>query len=733
MTSLPTSSSESHAFDLLHATIRRWIWQQGWAELRDIQERAIPVILRGDTDVIVAAATAAGKTEAAFLPVLSAVAEDAAPGFKALYVSPLKALINDQFRRLESLCKMLELPVVKWHGDASAAAKQKARRNPQGIVLITPESLEALLARRGAEAPGLFRSLRYVVVDELHAFIGTERGMQLQSLLHRLERAADRRVARIGLSATLGDMRRAAEVLRVGEADAVTILKSRGGESALKLQLRGYVEADGNEADADSRSAAAAVAEHLFQKLRGTHNLVFAGSRRNVELYADRLRGLSDKNAVPNEFFPHHGNLSRQLREELEERLRLGNLPTTAVCTTTLELGIDIGAVESVAQIGAPRSIAGLRQRLGRSGRRPGKPAVLRLYVIEKAVDADSHPLDRLRLELVQAVAAVSLMLQRWIEPPPERAMHLSTLAHQTMAAIMQHGGIAAGKAFDLLCRRGPFRAVSSGDYAELLRCMGEKALIEQAPDGTLLLGAEGERIVEHYGFYAVFQSPEEYRVVWAGRTLGTMPVDQPLIVEHMIVFAGRRWQVAAVDQRDKVVEVVPAAGGLPPMFGGGDPGDLHDRLAEEIRRTYLDRNLPNYLDATAASLLEQGQATFDRLGLQRRRIVVENDQILLFPWVGSDKLTTLALALRDAGLKASADGILVEIRDAPPEQVSATLHALAARPPPNPLWLAERVENKEREKFDAYLSEDLLEVQIARSLPVAVAPDICARLLQAE
>ncbi len=726
MTNSPASSSDP--FLALHPQVQRWIWDQQWQELRDIQARAIPVILDGGRDVIIAAATAAGKTEAAFLPLLSAIADDRAPGFKVLYVSPLKALINDQFRRLEDLCERLDLPIVRWHGDASAAAKRRAREAPAGVVLITPESLEALFVRRGPEMAGLFAPLRAVVIDELHALMGNVRGMQLQSLLHRLEAVLGRRVVRIGLSATLGDMARAADALRPSQGDEVEILQSAGSGAELKLQLRGYVK--GGRDDEEGLAATRAITEHLFAYLRGSHNLVFAGSRNAVELYADQLRDLSDERAVPNEFFPHHGNLSRGLREDLEERLRQGTLPTTAVCTTTLELGIDIGAVESVAQIGAPMSIAGLRQRLGRSGRRPGKPAVLRLYVTEPALDARSHPLDRLRLDVVQGVAAIRLLLAKWIEPPPAGAPHLSTLLHQVMAVIAQHGGISARKGFDLLCRGGPFRTVAPSLFAALLRGMGERDLIEQAADGTLLLGREGERLVEHYSFYAVFATPEEYRVVSAGRTLGTMPVEQPPIPEHMIIFAGRRWTVVAVEPHDKVVEVTPAAGGVPPKFGGGDSGERHDRLAAEMRTVLLADDRPGYLDATATALLAEGRAAFAGLDLAHRSLVEVDDRVLLFPWVGSRKLFTLALALTQLGLKAKIESLALDIDDADPADIRQALTHLSTAPPPDPLALARLVPDRSADKYDSLIDDALLTEAYARSRVEAEAVPKMAEML---
>lgn len=407
----------------------------------------------------------------------------------------------------------------------------------------------------------------------------------------------------------------------------------------MRVQVRGYLtRREGDSEDKEPPSARHDISAHLFDKLRGSHNLVFAGSRQYVELYADTLRTLCEGKGLPNEFFPHHGSLSRELRESVEIRLKDGSVPTNAVCTTTLELGIDTGDVESVAQIGAPRSVAALRQRLGRSGRRAGKPAILRIYVEEKEVTARSHPLDTLRVETVQSVAAIRLLVEGWCEPPIPFSLHLSTLAHQVLALIAQYGGVKPTRAFTILCQPGPFRKVTPVVFADLLRSLGcaEHRLIEQATDGTLMLGEVGERVVEHYSFYAVFETPEEFRVVSGGRQLGMLPVDSPLAPEMMIVFAGRRWVVVAVHAAEKVIEIAPAPGGVPPKFGGGEAGDIHDRLAAEILAVYHGTDMPPFLDANGKALLAEGREAWRRLGLDQSRILARGNEVVLFPWAGS-------------------------------------------------------------------------------------------------
>lgn len=744
----------SRSFDLLHEKVRRWIWRKGWTELRDIQERSIPLLLTGDRDLIVGAGTASGKTEAAFLPIVSRLARDArAPGdgFEAIYVGPLRALINDQFGRLESLCEELELPVTKWHGDVSASVKARARKRPQGVLLTTPESLEAILVRHGPEAPRLFRALGYVVVDELHAFLDSPRGRQLQSLLNRLEVAAGRRVCRVGLSATLADMQTAAAFLRPSDPGAPFVLPAEKGTVDLRLQLRGYLrparsrkrarpeegheEALGEDQEQapEANADEADITRHLFETLRGKRSLVFAGSRQKVELVTVGLAELSEARGVPHEFLAHHGSLSREHREEAERRMRDTSRPASIVCTTTLELGIDVGEIDEVAQIGPGHTVSGMRQRLGRSGRRAGRPAVMRVYVSEMEVTERTHPLDALRPETVQAIAMLNLMLRRWNEPPVPGRLHLSTLVHQVLALIAQHGGLTAQQGWARLGASGVFPELTVDLYKSVLRRMAhpEAKLIEQAPDGTLLPGEEGERVIEGRDFYAAFQSPEEFKVVTdRGRAIGMVPATNPFVPQQLIVFGGRRWRVLEVDLGRREILVTPAHGGRPPVFGG-DALPPADGVVAEMRRVFAGRDVPAYLDAQAQGFLAEGRATFARLRLGERSACRHDGNVLLFPWVGTRGQSGLLLSLVRRELEPTQLGLAISVPAKHEPGLRVALRDMASGPPPDPVELAAPVPEKQAEKYDRYLGEELLTLAYARgNIDAARVPGLAADLL---
>ncbi|NHO31395.1 DEAD/DEAH box helicase [Acetobacter fallax] len=740
----PSAAGNSASFDLLHETVRRWLWRQGWGELRDIQERSIPCLLKGNRDLIIAAGTASGKTEAAFLPIVSRLAENERKpggGFESLYISPLRALINDQFSRIETLCEDLDIPVIKWHGDVAASIKNRARKRPEGILLTTPESLEAMLVRHGNDAPRLFGNLSTIVIDEMHAFMNTERGRQLQSLMNRIEIAAGHTVTRVGLSATLADMKIAAAFLRPLNPDTVDILDTTSGTQPVKLQLRGIIDSrpprknSKTEAgEAPENVARAAITRHLFETLRGHRSLIFANSRQNVELFATTLNERCQALGVPEEFFAHHGNLSREHREEAERRLKEEHRPGSIVATTTLELGIDVGHIDSVAQIGPGHTVSGMRQRLGRSGRRAGQSSVMRIYTTEMPIDEQIHPIDALRPRTIQTIAMVSLMLRRWNEPPQTGQLHLSTLVQQILALIAQHGGLTAKQGWQRLVESRVFPEIDRALYTAVLRRMGdpEVRLIEQAPDGTLLPGEEGERLISHRSFYAVFMTPEEFKVVTdRGRTLGAVPVENPILPEQVIIFAGRRWRVLEIDTSRREILVTPAQGGTPPTFGG-DGLPPAEGVVAEMHRVYNNITIPKFLDETAITLLTEARETFDALGLRHNSLCHHGDQFLLFPWAGDRAQLALILALTAHEVSATSDGIAITVPAEDEDVLLKALKKLAAAPAPDPVALARLVPDMKRAKYDQYLGNDLLARCYASDrIDASRIPALAADLLQ--
>jgi len=682
--------------------------------LRDAQEQAIRPILSGDRDVIIAAATASGKTEAAFLPILTKIADSGEESALAIYISPLKALINDQWSRLEELCEELQIPVTPWHGDITASKKQKFLKYPRGVLLITPESLEATFVRRGSGVRQLFGEVIYLVIDELHAFIGSDRGKQMQSLLSRIEAAAGHRIPRIGLSATLGDMDAAKKYLR-NEQDSVYLIQSKATGQDLGVQIRGYIMPARIEGQAEVLPVAEeAVADHLYKTLLGSNNLVFPNSRRNVEFYTDALRRRCESDSRPVEFWPHHGSLARDIREETERALKDGSRAATAICTNTLELGIDIGAVKSVAQIGPGPSVASLRQRLGRSGRRAGERAILRSYAIEDQLTSKSCTSDRLREGLVQSIAMINLLLKGWFEPPNASGLHLSTLVQQALSMIAERGGATAKQLYQWLVVEGAFLGLSTAEFTELLRSLASKELISQDATGLLLLGQAGERYVASYDFFAAFASGEEWQIENNGRRMGSLPITSPVFVDMRIIFGGRRWSIISIDEQANVIVVTADQGGKPPMFDGGSIS-VNDVVRKEMRQILQGTESISFLDETAKQLLAEARTHYANLQLATQQVLVFGESMELLTWSGDDSNDTLVLLLRSLGVSdVGNEGVIVTIGKCSRDSLADKLSDISELEEKDLSSLLTDVSNMQRGKWDWALSENLLKKSFA-------------------
>ncbi|UJD89068.1 DEAD/DEAH box helicase [Rahnella aquatilis] len=708
----------SSAYDSLDPRVRKWVYKQGWSALRPLQESAIPAVLARDRDVLISAGTAAGKTEAFFLPACSAIA-GITSGFGIVYISPLKALINDQYRRLENLGEALDMPVTPWHGDVPQSKKKKIRTNPSGILLITPESLESLLMNSSGWLKQAFSSVAYIVIDEFHAFIGSERGMQLLSLLNRIDHVLGchaNPVPRVALSATLGELDKVPELLRPDKRLSCETVTDSNSSSTLQVQVKGYLEPVTKKGEEPQRSAEEQVCADIFRLCRGDSHLVFANSRKRTESIAATLSDMCEENVVPNEFFPHHGSLSRELRETLEARLQQGNLPTTAICTMTLELGIDIGKVQSVIQVTPPHSVSSLRQRMGRSGRRDS-PSVLRMLISEQELTATSSIVDHLRLQLVQSMAMIRLMIsKRWFEPADTRQMHYSTLLHQILAITAQWGGVRADQLWTQLCQTGPFRNIDVNDFKSLLKHMGANSLLTQLASGEMVIGAEGEKLTNHYTFYAVFNTPEEFRIVTGNRTLGTVPVDSPLLPDQHIIFGGRRWKVTEIEVEKKVIYVEATKGGQPPQFSGGGMS-VHDVVRQEMLAIYKENDYRiaigskrvDYADATARSLFAEGCNNFKRYNLQNSPFISDGQRSYVLPWMGDKVVNTITALLMRSGFKASSFAGVIEIEHASLSSVQHALKEMQLSGLPSESELAADVPEKSLDKYDDYLPESLL------------------------
>jgi ATP-dependent helicase Lhr and Lhr-like helicase len=705
----------SAAFGRLHPRIQEAIWNQQWDELRPLQVEAIEAVLDTDDHLILASATASGKTEAAFLPVLSRLATEPLNSVQALYVSPLKALINDQFRRLEDLCAYAEIPVHRWHGDVSATDKQHLRKSPGGVLLITPESLESQFINHDRHLQRIYAQLQFVVIDELHAFLDNVRGIHLRSLLARLNIAAGVKPRKIGLSATIGDFASARAFLCKRSPSAVRVLEDRTQRKELRVGVKAYVEAPGagegpdhDDGSLSEPTGLTAIAADIAHRFGSNSNLIFCNSRRQTELLADKLRAFCEDGHWPrNPFLLHHGSLSRELREEAEQDLKSGN-PVTVICTSTLEMGIDLGAVRAIGQVGPTWSVASLVQRLGRSGRHEGEPQILRMYTLDDAVTEQSRLTDRLFPELIRAIALLELHQEHWLEPPEHDHFHFSTCVHQVLSVLRQTGGAQAAHLYDVLIRKGAFHRIEQVQFAALLRELTEKELIEQIPTGELILAPAGERIVESRDFYAAFASRIEYRVEHDGQPIGVLPQDSIPAEGEFLLLGGRRWRVNLIDHSGKRVAVAPAKGWKQPRFAGGI-GGLHPAVNQRMKRVLTEETVYPFLNMAAMQRLQEARQNFANAHLHMQDTVVSLGGVEWFPWRGSHVLRTLELCAKADHLKTERNDLSVRYQNISAAEFVSHLARIASGAFA-PEQLVMLVADLKRDRFDEYVPEPLLQ-----------------------
>ena len=640
--------------------MQEYIYQNHWENLRSIQVAAADAIFNTDENVLLTASTASGKTEAAFFPIITLFSEDMPSSVGCIYIGPLKALINDQFSRLNDLCAEADIPVWHWHGDVAQSHKAKLMRHPSGILQITPESLEALLLHKHAAIAKLFGDLRFVVIDEVHSLLRGDRGGQTLCLIERLSRIAGVNPRRIGLSATIGDPEGTGEFLSLGTGRKTIIPKIDAKGSKWRLSMEHFYVKDAQAAEDKQISDALPVLEektddapanadpgigYIFEHTRGKKCLVFVNSREECEMVTTTLRHYCELNHEPDRFLVHHGNLSASYRETAEGIIKDDSQYMTTVTTATLELGIDIGRLERAFQIDAPWTVSSFLQRMGRTGRRELPPEMW-FVIREDEPEVRAMLPTTIPWKLLQGIALVQLYLEeRWVEPPRLDRLPFSLLYHQTMSTLASCGELSPRALADRVLRLHYFHRITQEDYRVLLRHLIATDHIQQTEQGGLIVGLAGERVINSFKFYGVFQESEEYTVRSESQELGTV-VSPPPVGEKLAI-AGHVWQVLDVDHKRRLIYCRQVKGSVPAYFGQC-PGDLHTKILTRMRRVLQeDRQYP-YLMKNAVARLEQARFTAAHSGAADKTLInLGGNMWCLLPWVGTYTFLTMERFLK--------------------------------------------------------------------------------------
>ena len=638
-----------NVFDRYAPFIQDYIYRSGWQMLRGVQNAAGEAIFGGQDNVLLTASTASGKTEAAFFPILTLLTEDPPHSVGVLYIAPLKALINDQFGRLSELCAEADISVTRWHGDAPQPQKRKLLRKPRGVLQITPESLESLLINKHMEIPSLFGDLRFIVIDEIHSLLRGDRGLQTFCLIERICKLAGCDPRRIGLSATIGDPEAAGQFLAAGSGRPTVIPRFEGGREVWRLSMEHFFntapQADEGRPDLPDTpvpepptdtapKAADPGIGYIFEHTRGKKCLVFTNSREECEAVCQSLRQYCEANHEPDRFLIHHGNLSASYRESAEEEMKDDDSLLSVCATATLELGIDIGKLERAFQIDAPFTVSGFLQRMGRTGRR-GDPAEMWFVMREDHPEPRALMPEMIPWYLIQGIALVQLYIEeRFVEPPRTGRLPFSLLYHQTMSTLASCGEMTPAELASRVLPLAPFHRVTQQDYRTLLRHLIGIDHISQTENGGLIVGLTGERIVNNYKFYAVFQENVEYSVRAGSEELGTIVKPPP--TGEKIAIAGRVWLVEEVDHKKREVYCTLVKGNIPAYFGDV-AGDIHTHILERMYRVLAEQQNYPYLMRHAVCRLAEARQTFAKAGIAGSPLVHLGGKMwALFPWLGS-------------------------------------------------------------------------------------------------
>jgi len=717
------------AFDRYAPFVQEYIYQNHWENLRSIQVAAADAIFNTDENVLLTASTASGKTEAAFFPIITLFSEDMPSSVGCIYIGPLKALINDQFSRLNDLCAEADIPVWHWHGDVAQSHKAKLMKHPSGILQITPESLEALLLHKHAAIAKLFGDLRFVVIDEVHSLLRGDRGGQTLCLIERLSRIAGVNPRRIGLSATIGDPEGTGEFLSLGTGRKTIIPKIDAKGSKWRLSMEHFYVKDAQAAEDKQIPGALPVLEektddapanadpgigYIFEHTRGKKCLVFVNSREECEMVTTTLRHYCELNHEPDRFLVHHGNLSASYRETAEGIMKDDSQYMTTVTTATLELGIDIGRLERAFQIDAPWTVSSFLQRMGRTGRRELPPEMW-FVIREDEPEVRAMLPTTIPWKLLQGIALVQLYLEeRWVEPPRLDRLPFSLLYHQTMSTLASCGELSPRALADRVLRLHYFHRITQEDYRVLLRHLIATDHIQQTEQGGLIVGLAGERVINSFKFYGVFQESEEYTVRSESQELGTV-VSPPPVGEKLAI-AGHVWQVLDVDHKRRLIYCQQVKGSVPAYFGQC-PGDLHTKILTRMRRVLQeDRQYP-YLMKNAVARLEQARFTAAHSGAADKTLInLGGNMWCLLPWVGTYTFLTMERFLKikcadRLGLRNldSARPFFIQFTMKADESAFFRVLAEEIRKPIDPMELVYPKELPLFDKYDEYLPEELV------------------------
>ena len=630
------------AFQKFSPFIRDYIYRNGWNELRRVQIEAAHEIYFTERNILISSETASGKTEAVLFPILSLMEKESPENFIVLYISPLKALINDQFSRMETLLSESHLPVFRWHGDVDQNHKSSFFKIPSGLLQITPESLESLLCRKHNDIPRLFANLKYVIIDEIHSLFGSDRGYQILCQLQRIAQLICYDPRRIALSATIGEPQKALAWLNGGSTRDGHIIKIDSEKATWKLGIDHFYV---NEADKAENNAADRC---IYSATKNKKCVIFSNSREETEAVCSSLRMIAKQCGETDRFYIHHGSLSASIRENTEAALKNDDKAITACATVTLELGVDIGKLQRIINQGAPQSVSGFLQRMGRSGRRGNTPEMLLIFREEETLSSPPF-YQSIPWDLIQAIAIIELYLkERWIEPCSFKSLPASLLFHQTLSILSANTSLSPAELAKRVLSLSPFEKFTKEEYKELLIHMLKEDYLQRTEDNELIVGMKGERLAAGYRFFSVFKDNEDITVRCGAEDIGTITTALP--VGERFALAGRAWEVEETDASRRVIYVKNVEGKTEISWSGSQ-GIIHTRILEKMRDVLFREETYSYLSPKALTRLQSAITLANKNQIAKHHLIsLCENSFVLFPWLGTRAFQALKRIIKKYG-----------------------------------------------------------------------------------
>lgn len=637
----------STSFSLLSKRLQQGIIDRlGWKSLRAVQEDSIPEILAGK-NVIIQAATAGGKTEAAFFPILSTIFDEGLLPVSVIYISPIRALLNNQEYRIKKLGSLIGVDAFKWHGEVSSGEKKHFKLNPEHIIATTPESLEVLLMNLDKLYNNLFENIRFVVIDEVHYFAGNDRGIQLMSIIERIQQYSKFDIQRIGLSATIGNPNELLDWMQGSSKRKKSwIQPNSSAKKRTKLFIR-YLE----EWSEDELS------EKVLPILRNKKSLFFADSRSLAEKIANTIHEMGLNSRL------HHSSISKLYREQTEHLLQKENEIMVA-CTSTMELGIDVGDLDLILQYNAPNTVSSFLQRLGRTGRRKGKVAHYEFLTVSKEA-------------FLKSIALIELARRKWVESVhfPLHSYHV--LIQQVFSSIKENNGASQLQLLQLLKYRLNFSEIKENEFVQFLDELVSSNYLELV-DGMYFLSDKLDEKFSRRNYMdicSVFETTKEFVVKFQNRDIGTL---DPWFVNiyyketepFVFILNGLVWKAIEFDFNRFIIHVKEAEKGAIPIWQGSGQ-KVSFEIAQQILKILSSYENYPYLDQNSNKKLKEYRTDFHYFGMKPGYIVIEEEPkgYIIYTYAGDEINYTIATLLKvytGADIKSDYQKIKLKIKDYP-------------------------------------------------------------------